>query len=94
MRDDQIPVLSPGVEVHVVEDGGVAYVPAGQLVHFLNETAMAVLEQCNGMNRWDAMQAVFEAEWGPPGFDVRESILPQFETAGLIEPADTPDEPR
>jgi hypothetical protein len=88
MRDDERPTLSTGVEVHRVEDGCVVWVPAADQVHFLNETAMLVLDQCDGQTEWSRMQAVFEEQWGSGApFDVREAILPSFESAGIIAPA-------
>ena len=43
------------------------------------------------LGRFREMQALFEAEWGVlPDFDVRARILPQFEQAGIIEPAAAP----
>jgi hypothetical protein len=90
MHNDQKPVLRPGVEVHHVEDGCVVYVPDGQQIHFLNETAAFVLDRCDGQVAWGDMQAAFEEDWGPDaGFDVRAEILPQFEAAGIIAAAET-----
>jgi hypothetical protein len=88
MRHDERPVLAPAVEIHAVEDGCVVYVADRREVHFLNETAMLVLEQCNGRTPWSDMQAAFDAEWGDGApFDVRESVLPALEAAGIIAPA-------
>jgi hypothetical protein len=81
------PVLGPGVEVHAVEDGCVVYVPDGRHVHFLNDTAMHVLEQCDGTVTWDEMQSVFVDRYDVPvPFDVRTTILPELEAAGIIRP--------
>lgn len=91
MRVDQRPILADGVEVHAVEDGCVVYVRAGRGVHFLNETAMLVLEQCDGTIAWSDMQSEFDATWGVgAAFDVREAVLPAFETAGIIVAAPDP----
>lgn len=88
MQANDRPVLGPGVEVHAVEDGCVVYVPAGQQVHFLNDTAMHVLEQCDGTVTWEDMQAVFVDRYDVPvPFDVRVTILPELEAAGIIQPA-------
>lgn len=85
MEDHERPVVAAAVEVHAVEDGCVVYVPADGRVHFLNETAMFVLEQCDGRTPWSEMQAVFDREWGAGAtFDVRDQILPAFEAAGII----------
>lgn len=88
MRNDERPVLCADVEVHFVEDGCVVYVPDGRHVHFLNETAMLVLDQCDGQIAWGDMQAELERRTGVPvEFDIRDTILPQFEAAHIIEPA-------
>jgi hypothetical protein len=88
MLDTERPALRPGVEVHAVEDGCVVYVPGSQNVHFLNATAAFVVELCDGTVTWHEMQAVFSAEIGStPPFDVRATVLPHLEDAGIIEPA-------
>jgi len=85
MMNDERPIIADGVEVHTVEDGCVVYVPEGRKVHFLNETAMLVLEQCTGATPWSDMQAAFDREWGSgAAFDIRAEILPAFEAAGII----------
>jgi len=46
---------------------------------------MLVLEQCTGATPWSDMQAVFEREWGTgASFDIRDEILPAFESAGIV----------
>jgi hypothetical protein len=88
VRDDERPVLAADVEVHAVEDGCVVYVPADRRVHFLNETAMLVLEQCDGRTAWADMQSVFDREWGGgAAFDIRAAILPALESKGIITAA-------
>jgi hypothetical protein len=87
MREDARPVRRAGVEVHAVEDGCVVYVPNPAEVHFLNRTAMLALELCDGRTRWCDLQQAFEARWGGVDFDVRDTLLPRFEAARIIEPA-------
>jgi hypothetical protein len=76
------PLRTPGVEIYAVEDGCVVFVPATDQVHFLNETAMHVLDLCDGRTDVDGLQAEF-GDTGDVGFDVR-TILEQFERAGII----------
>ncbi|MGE0702636.1 MAG: hypothetical protein AB7P22_01730 [Vicinamibacterales bacterium] len=76
------PRLQPGVEVHSVEDGCVVWVPATDQVHFLNDTAMHILDMCDGTLDVTDLQA----ELGDPGeigFDVA-AILGQFEAAKIV----------
>jgi hypothetical protein len=87
MHEDACPVRRAGVEVHAVEDGCVVYVPNPAEVHFLNRAAMLALELCDGRTRWRDLQQAFEDRWGRVDFDVRATLLPQFEAARIIEPA-------
>jgi hypothetical protein len=76
------PHRQPGVEIHFVEDGCVVWVPTTDQVHFLNETAMHILELCDGTLEVGELQA----EFGDPseiGFDVA-AILRQFEAASIV----------
>lgn len=83
MRPSDVPVRAPGVEVYAVEDGCVAFVPATDEVHFLNGTAMRVLELCDGTRAVAALQAEF-GDADDVGFDVSHGILDQFQGAGLV----------
>jgi hypothetical protein len=71
--------------MHAVEDGCVVYVPARDQVHFLNATAMCVLELCDGAHGVDTIRRELEAlAGGELGFDLRSGILDQFEQAGIV----------
>jgi hypothetical protein len=83
MRAADRPRRSRRIEVHRVEDGCVVYVPATDDVHFLNGTAMEVLDRCDGTRTIAALQAEYGAP-GEVGFDLSAGILAQFERAGLI----------
>lgn len=83
MNPSNRPALAPGVEVHAVEDGCVVFVPATDQVHFLNETAMWVLDLCDGTRDVAALQAEF-GEADSVGFDVCRGILQQFEEARVV----------
>lgn len=75
--------------MHAVEDGCVVSVRTRGTVHFLNATAMFVLEQCTGEVAWDDVQPAFERIWEVTlPFDVRTEILAEFEAVGIIVPAD------
>ena len=59
---DQCPRKAPDLEVNEVVDGYVVYQPAFDRVHYLNRTAVIVLELCTGENDADAIiTAVQEA---------------------------------
>ncbi len=84
------PRLQSGVEVHSVEDGCVVWVPATDQVHFLNDTAMHILELCDGNLHVNEIQDEF-GDAGEICFDVA-AILRQFE-AELIVAMDAGSDP-
>jgi hypothetical protein len=76
------PRRQSGVEIHSVEDGCVVWVPATDQVHFLNDTAMHILELCDGSLDMNELQD----EFGDPdevGFDVA-AVLGEFEAARIV----------
>ena len=44
----RVPRRVDGIEVNEVADGYIVYQPAQDRVHYLNRTAVLVLEMCNG----------------------------------------------
>jgi hypothetical protein len=42
------PKRADGIEINEVADGYIVYQPARDRVHYLNHTAVLVLEMCNG----------------------------------------------
>jgi hypothetical protein len=80
------PRKADGLEVNEVVDGYVVYQPARDRVHYLNRTAVVVLELCTGSNDAAAItgfvQEAFElAE--PPTAEI-VACLVQLQTEQLI----------
>jgi hypothetical protein len=76
------PRRQAGIEVHSVEDGCVVWVPETDHVHFLNNTAMHILELCDGSLSVHELQDQFGAP-EDVGFDV-VATLGQLEAARII----------
>ena len=82
MAPDDKSSRCDGVEWHRVEDGCVVFVPASDEVHFLNETAMFVLESCDGATSVAEMQREFDEAGGDS--DLAAGILAQFAASGIV----------
>jgi len=71
------PKLASGIEINQVEDGYVIYQQEKDRVHYLNHTAVIVLESCTGKNTVDdivqIVQDVFDLPESP-GKDVQECL--------------------
>ncbi len=71
------PKLSDTIEINQVEDGYVLYQTDLDKVHYLNPTAVLVLESCNGNNSLDEIvgivQDVFQLS-EPPAPDVTDCL--------------------
>ena len=76
------PRRQAGVEVHSVEDGCVVWVPATDQVHFLNDTAMHILELCDGSLDVNELQDEF-GDPGEVGFEVA-AVLREFESKRIV----------
>jgi hypothetical protein len=74
---NQYPKLNSDIEINQVEDGYVIYQQEKDRVHYLNHTAVVVLESCTGENSVDdivkIVQDVFELPESP-GKDVHECL--------------------
>ena len=74
---NQYPKLAGDIEINQVEDGYVIYQQEKDRVHYLNHTAVLVLESCTGKNTVDdivkIVQDVFEHPESP-GKDVHECL--------------------
>ena len=71
------PKLAQDIEINQVEDGYVIYQQEKDRVHYLNHTAVIVLESCTGKNTVDdivqIVQDVFDLPESP-GKDVQECL--------------------
>jgi hypothetical protein len=81
-----MPVQSEGLEIFPETDGYVVHQPERNKVHFLNHTAVFVLELCNGRHRVGEIENILAAS-----FEMTESpsavvakILGQFVEEDLV----------
>jgi len=68
-----LPTKAAGLEIHPEADGYVVYQPARDKVHFLNHTAVFVLELCDGLHSVAEIQAIFR-ETFPPAADPEQAV--------------------
>ena len=80
------PKQAPELKIFEADDGYVVYQRERDRVHFLNHTAVLLLELCNGEHSIPDMVAILEKSYGleaPPEEEVTE-IITKFEQEGLI----------
>ena len=80
------PRPADGIEINQVEDGYVIYDPARDRVHYLNHTAVLLLELCNGELAARELPALLQEAYGltePPTTEVAECLEKLFEE-GLV----------
>jgi len=61
---NQFPVLSDNVDINNVEDGYVIYQHEKDKVHYLNHTAVIVLELCTGKNAVGTIPQIIQESYG------------------------------
>jgi hypothetical protein len=75
-----------GLEVTRVDDGYIVYRPERDRLHYLNHTAVLVLELCTGQHTPAAIAELVRSAYAlakPPAAEV-EGLLAQLEDEGLI----------
>jgi hypothetical protein len=75
-----------GLEINEAEDGFIIYDPDRDSVHFLNHTAVFMLELCNGKHGPAEIISIFSEAYGlkaPPEKDLL-NILEKFIEEGLV----------
>jgi hypothetical protein len=80
------PQRRAGLQLNVVDDGCVVYLPERDRVHYMNPTAAVVLELCTGKNTWDAIIDLVKDAYGlkdRPEKTVSE-VLTQMIDEGLV----------
>jgi hypothetical protein len=71
------PRTVDGIEINEVADGYVIYDPTRERVHYLNQTAVLVLELCNGQTAAGDLPALIQAAYDlpePPGQEVAQCL--------------------
>ncbi|MCE5282316.1 MAG: PqqD family protein [Deltaproteobacteria bacterium] len=82
------PKQIEGLEINQVEDGFVIYHPGRDTVHFLNPSALLVLELCDGKHEAGGIPAIVQKAYGleeAPEKEIRE-LLVRLLSEGLIDP--------
>jgi hypothetical protein len=85
-RSEVKPVQSEGLEVFPESDGYVVHQPKRNKVHFLNNTAVFVLELCNGRHSIGEIGNILASsfEMTKPPSEVVAKILGQFVEEDLV----------
>ena len=86
MNWSHVPKQSEGLELNQLADGYIVYQPDRDRVHYLNHTAVLVLEMCNGGVRADAIPRLLKNAYNlaePPTSEVAECLTKLLDE-GLI----------
>jgi len=86
MDVDACPQVSAGIEINKVADGYIVYQPDRDRVHYLNHTAVLVLELCNGRTRAGDLPGLLKSAYDlsePPTAEIAECLTKLFEE-GLV----------
>jgi hypothetical protein len=81
------PEQYPNLKIFEADDGYIVYHRERDRVHFLNHTAVLLLELCNGRHSVPEMIGILERSYGldkPPEKEVMD-IINRFEQEGLIK---------
>jgi hypothetical protein len=83
----EAPLARSDVEVAEADDGYVVYDPARDRVHYLNHTAVLVLELCNGQNTEERIAAQLQRAYDLPEAPVQETrtCIESLVKEGLVE---------
>lgn len=75
-----------GLEVNEAEDGFIIYQPERDRVHYLNHTAVLVLELCTGSSSGDEIVRLVQKAYGLTESPAREvvELLDRMQEEGLI----------
>lgn len=81
-----LPARAEGIELEEVEEGYLALDPGRERVHYLNHTAVMVLELCTGERDLEEIARVLQKRYDlhePPYADVR-ACLAALSAEGLV----------
>ena len=81
------PQRVDGLEINPAEEGYIIYQPEFDRVHFLNATAVLILELCNGQNSEEQIVKLIEEAYGlkeNPAQLVSETLA-QMTAEGLLK---------
>ena len=80
------PLRQVGLEINTAKDGYMIYEPAKDRVHYLNHTAVVVLELCDGRTSANRIAEMLRRAYGlskAPRKDV-DRTLSQLKSEGLV----------
>ena len=86
MDGDAYPRRAEDIEINPVPDGYIVYQPSQDRVHYLNHTAVIVLELCNGRVRAADIPRILKDAydlWNPPTDEVA-ACLDTLSSEGLV----------
>jgi len=74
------------LDLSPADDGYIIYQPLSDRVHFLNPTAVLILELCNGENSPEQIVDLVKQAYGLPDAPVKDvhEALKQFKADGLL----------
>ncbi|HOP47001.1 MAG TPA: PqqD family peptide modification chaperone [Desulfobacteraceae bacterium] len=84
---NKFPKLSENIEINLVEDGYIIYQSEKEKVHYLNNTAVLILEACTGKNSIEKIESIVQEAFKlgeTPKEEIDDCINRLFEE-GLIE---------
>jgi hypothetical protein len=82
----EFPRRADDLDISTSEDGCVISRPGQDRIHFLNPTAVLILELCDGEKSFEAIVELVQEAYNlpdPPADDVRE-VLSQLMAEGLL----------
>ena len=81
------PIIAEGININKVEDGYVIYQSEKDKVHYLNKTAVLVLEACTGGNSVTDIGSIVKEAYGLPEVPEKEvsDCLETLFQEGLIK---------
>jgi hypothetical protein len=84
--EKSFPIRAPELEINEVADGYIVYQPSRDRVHYLNQTAVVVLELCNGRTAESDLPEILRAAWDlpEPPFEEVAECLEVLRREGLI----------
>ena len=76
-----------GLDINPADDGYIIYQPDQDRVHYMNATAVLILELCNGTNSEEEIVDLVRQAYGLPDSpsEVVENALKQLKSEGLLE---------
>ncbi len=77
-----------GLDISAAEDGYIIYQPERDCIHYLNPTAVLIMELCNGRNSQDRIAELLKQAYdlGDAPIEVVHQALMTLASEGLLRP--------